>query len=530
MVRTSPTPPGNASTPAEPRLFGHPPGLFLLFAVEMWERFSYYGMRGLLVLYLIASTAGDAEGFNPGRGWSKPEASTLYGWYTGLAYLFPILGGIIADKLIGTHRSMLVGGLLISIGHVVLAVSGLGSMAHDHVGMTVFIAGLALIVLGTGHFKPSVSVMVGQLYPQGDPRRDAAFTIFYMGINLGAFLCAFICGTLGEEVGWHWGFGSAAVGMVAGLLLYLFLRPRYLANVGLPPEGRGGSAAAFVVASLLLAAAFGYAYHQGWLVMVQRALTPGLMGLLAVVVTGLVVWFVAIQRPEDRGPTASIFLFMVFNVFFWIAFEQAGSSINVFTEQNTDRRLFGTEVPATWFQSVNAGLIFLLAPLFAGLWTRLGRWHLDPSQPLKIALGLGFLGIGYVFMVWAGLQTGGGGKASMALILLTYLWHTVGELCVSPTGLSYVTKVAPKRFVSLLMGVWFISSFIANLAGGLIAAQVEAVERGEIRLPWRFGGQADFFFLFVVSSLAMGLVVAVFTPLLTRLIQGRDRADGPAAP
>jgi POT family proton-dependent oligopeptide transporter len=529
MARTPPSPPPSSAAATEPRLFGHPPGLFLLFAVEMWERFSYYGMRGLLVLYLIASTAGGAGGFNPGRGWPKSEASTLYGWYTGLAYLFPILGGIIADKLIGTHRSMLVGGLLISIGHVVLAVSGLGSLAHDHLGMSVFIAGLALIVLGTGHFKPSVSVMVGQLYPQGDPRRDAAFTIFYMGINLGAFLCAFICGTLGEKVGWHWGFGSAAVGMVAGLLLYLLLRPRYLATVGLPPDGKGRSAAGFVVVSLLLAAGFGYAYHQGWLVAVQRALTPGLMGLLSLVVIGLVVWFVAIQQPEDRGPTTSIFLFMVFNVFFWIAFEQAGSSINVFTEQNTDRRLLGMDVPATWFQSVNAGLIFLLAPLFAGLWTWLGRWRLDPSQPLKIALGLGFLGLGYLFMVWAGVQASGGAKASMMLILLTYLWHTVGELCVSPTGLSYVTKVAPKRFVSLLMGVWFISSFVANLAGGLIAAQVEAVERGEIRLPWAFGGQADFFFLFVVSSLAMGLLVAVFTPLLTRLIQGRDRSDESAA-
>ncbi len=518
--------------PPSPRtILGHPPGLFLLFAVEMWERFSYYGMRGLLVLYLIAATTGDAHGFNPGRGWSKADASTLYGWYTGLAYLFPILGGIVADKLIGTHRSMLVGGLLITIGHIVLAVSGLGQWAHDAVGLSVFIAGLALIVLGTGHFKPSVSVMVGQLYAPGDERRDAAFTIFYMGINLGAFLCAFVCGTLGEKVGWHWGFGSAAVGMVGGLLLYALLRPRYLAGVGLPPAGRaGGSAWLFLTASILLAGLFGWAHHAGWLAAVGRLLTPATMSVVAVVVVGLAAWFVAVQRPEDRGPVASIFLFMAFNVFFWVAFEQAGSSINVFTEQNTDRRLLGGEVPATWFQSVNAGLIFLLAPAFAGLWTRLGRRQLDPSQPLKIALGLLCLGLGYVFMVWAALVARDGAKASMLLILLTYLWHTVGELCVSPTGLSYVTKVAPARFVSLLMGVWFISSFIANLAGGLIAAKVEAVERGEILLPWRFGGQADFFFLFVVTSVGMGLLVAAFTPLLTTLIQGRDQAGGGSGP
>jgi POT family proton-dependent oligopeptide transporter len=544
MNHTPPT----ASSPAGARtILGHPPGLFLLFAVEMWERFSYYGMRGLLVLYLIAATTGDAAGFNPGRGWPKSDAATLYGWYTGLAYLFPILGGIIADKLIGTHRSMLVGGLLITIGHVVLAISGLGTLAENALGMSVFITGLALIVLGTGHFKPSVSVMVGQLYPQGDERRDAAFTIFYMGINLGAFLCAFICGTLGEKVGWHWGFGSAAVGMIGGLVLYAVLRPRYLAGVGLPPAaGTGRTAWAFLVGSVVLAAVFGAAYHAGWPTAAAAALAsvPGrvagaagippawalalVAGAPVLAVVALAAWFVAIQRPEDRGPTASIFLFMAFNVFFWVAFEQAGSSINVFTEQNTDRRLFGMEVPATWFQSVNAGLIFLLAPAFAGLWTRLGRRHLDPSQPLKIALGLLFLGLGYVFMVWAGLAARDGAKASMLLILLTYFWHTVGELCVSPTGLSYVTKVAPARFVSLLMGVWFISSFIANLAGGLIAARVEAIERGEIRLPWNFGGQADFFFLFVVSSLGMGLLVAALTPLLRRLIGGRDQA-GPAA-
>jgi len=344
-----------------------------------------------------------------------------------------------------------------------------------------------------------------------------------MGINLGAFLCAFVCGTLGEKVGWHWGFGSAAVGMVAGLLLYMMLRPKYLAQIGLPPEGRGGSAPLFILASVLLSAVFGWLYHIGAVARFNGLLSPAVVWMLAVLVIAAATWFVILQRPEDRGPTASIFLFMAFNVFFWLAFEQAGSSINVFTEQNTDRSLLGTEVPATWFQSVNAGLIFILAPLFAGLWTRLGKVGLDPSQPMKIALGLIFLGIGYLFMVWAGLSVRDGAKASMGLVFLTYLWHTVGELCLSPTGLSYVTKVAPKRFVTLLMGIWLVSSFVANLAGGLIASKVEAIERGEIALPWRFGGQADFFFLFVVTSLGVGLLVALATPWLKLLIQGRDQ-------
>ncbi|MBL8885297.1 MAG: peptide MFS transporter [Phycisphaerales bacterium] len=547
---------------SEKTFLGHPIGLFLLFLVEMWERFSYYGMRGLLVLYLVRSVTGDQNQFNPGRGWSKQEASTLYGFYTGMAYLLPIVGGIIADKMIGTHRSMVVGAIIIMLGHIVLAVSGFGEMAHNSVGMSVFIAGLALIVIGTGHFKPSVSVMVGQLYKKGDPRRDGAFTIFYMGINLGAFLCAFVCGTLGEKVGWHWGFGSAAVGMGIGLLIYLTFRPKYLAGIGdvgtdadarecrycqYPLEGLPGAAcpecgkenvpatpakqppsagavsrkAALIMAvGIVLATIFGFAYHAGIVGSFARLLNPTIVGALGLVLLGLAAWFVAIQRPGDRGPTASIFIFMFFNVFFWIAFEQAGSSVNLFTEERTNRFLFGWEVPATWFQSVNAGLIFILAPIFSAVWLALGKRNLNPSQPMKIALGLFFVGFGYIFMVWAGsIVNAPGAKASMALVLMMYFWHTVGELCLSPTGLSYVTKAAPVRFVSLLMGIWFVSSFIANLGGGLIAGQVERIEKGEVRLPWHLGGQADFFMLFVVASIVAAVVIGVCTPLFKKLMR-----------
>jgi POT family proton-dependent oligopeptide transporter len=526
-----------------PTILGHPIGLFLLFLVEMWERFSYYGMRGLLILYLIRATTGDENGFNPGRGWSKADASVLYGWYTGLAYLFPIFGGMIADKLIGTHRSMLVGGLLITIGHIILGVSGFGDLAHNEMGMAVFIMGLAVIVLGTGHFKPTVSVMVGQLYPPGDPRRDGAFTIFYMGINLGAFLCAFICGTLGEKVGWHWGFGSAAVGMILGLLLYVWGKPRFMREIGHPPEERRTAANTasifFLVFALVVSALFGAAYYAGLLSNLQNAVNdlaakPALgwtvVGVLIAGIVGWLAWFISINRPEDRGPVISIFVFMFFNAFFWLAFEQAGSSINVFTEQKTDRMVGSFEVPATWFQSVNAGLIFMLAPLFAATWTRLGKRNLNPTQPVKIALGLFFLGLGFLFMVWAGTIAKGDpaqqasadaqvAKAGMWLIFMTYFWHTVGELCLSPTGLSYVTKAAPVKFVSLLMGIWFVSSFVANLGGGLVAAQVEKIEKGELKLPWNLGGQADFFFLFVATSIGASVVIFVLSPLLRRLMR-----------
>jgi POT family proton-dependent oligopeptide transporter len=506
-------------------ILGHPAGLFLLFLVEMWERFSYYGMRGLLVLYLVQAThpTADATGFvNPGRGWSRADASLLYGWYTGLAYLLAIVGGFVADRLLGTHRSMVVGALVIALGHTVLAVSGIGSLAGSDAGMAVFVFGLALIAIGTGHFKPCVSVMVGQLYEHGDARRDGAFTIFYMGINLGAFLAAFVCGTLGERVGWHYGFGAAAVGMLAGLGLYVALRDRLLGTIGDAPAGRANLAVPTGLVGIAAAALVAIAYHHGLVGRLAGAVSgPAVPTLLALAALAWAIAFVARLAPDERGPTTTIFIFMLFNAVFWLAFEQAGSSLNLFTDARTDRVLGGFEVPTTWFQSINAGLIFVLAPLFAGLWSWLGRRGREPSQAVKVALGLLFLACGYVFMVVAGaIATDPAVKASLWLVVATYFWHTVGELCLSPTGLSYVTKAAPARHVSLLMGVSLVSTFIANLGGGFVAAQVEAIERGEVALPWRFGGQADFFMLFVVSAAGAGLLALALAPALRRLARG----------
>jgi POT family proton-dependent oligopeptide transporter len=496
---------------------GQPPGLFLLFVVEMWERFSYYGMRALLVLYLIQSMS-DRD--NPGRGWSEGRANYLYGWYVGLAYLVPILGGWLADKLLGTHRSVVVGAVLITLGHLVLGATGLEGLASSPEGLTAFIGGLALIVIGTGYFKPCVSVMVGQLYGKGDPRRDGAFTIFYMGINLGAFICPFVCGTLGEVVGWHWGFGAAAVGMIAGLATYLVGRPRYLANIGLPPKGASPLwPPVLFVLSLALAAGFAFCYHTFDLTQIDAVLGNRYVAIaLPVVVLALIAWLVAVQEPGHRGPVVSIFIFMMFNAFFWVAFEQGGSTLNVFAKYSTDRDVLGWEMPASWLQSVNAGQILLFAPFFAMLWTALGKRRLDPSQPVKIGLGLLFLGAGYVFIVIAGMLNAGGALVSMFWLIAMYTLHTIGELCLSPTGLSYVTKAAPARFMSLLMGIWFISSFLAGYLGGKIGSYVEAIERGEIEMPWHLGGRADYFMLFVVTSFAAGLLVLLLTPLLKKLM------------
>ncbi|MFT3787314.1 MAG: peptide MFS transporter [Tepidisphaeraceae bacterium] len=534
--------PSVIATPIEPtapvlperpqRLFlNHPTGLFVLFLVEMWERFSYYGMRALLVLYLIALPSGS----NPGRGMTKEAASDLYGVYTGMAYLLPILGGIIADKLIGAHRSMLVGGSLITLGHVMLAVSGLGTLGHTSLGLSIFVLGLALIVIGTGHFKPNVSVMVGGLYRAGDPRRDSAFTIFYMGINIGAFVCAFVCGTLGERVGWHWGFGSAAVGMLIGLAIYCFARPIYLHGIGdAPPTGKPGLAFAFAAGGILLALVVAAAWHAHAFSLIGRGLnTIGAYAVghfpltWAIPIAALIgcVWFVRIQAAADRGPTAVILLFILFNAIFWIAFEQAGTSLNLFGAEMTDRHIGSWEMPATWFQSVGALLVILLAPVFAALWSMLEKRKLNPSQSIKIALALFLLGGGYLFMVAGSIGTTPTARASMFWLLATYAMHTFGELCISPTGLSFVTRVAPVRYLSFLMGLSFLANSVANWAGGHLAGQIEKIDSGQIELFWyrwfKLGGQADFYFLFVVSSFSAGLLVLILTPLIRRLLGAR---------
>jgi POT family proton-dependent oligopeptide transporter len=521
--------PAANDAPHRGQLLGHPVGLFLLFMVEMWERFSFYGMRAILGLYLKCSMSGMANppegavaGFNPGAGWTKEEANNLQGWYGGMAYMLPILGGLIADKMIGTHRSMLVGGLLIALGHIALAISGMHGLDQTAMGMNVFIFGLAIITIGTGHFKPSVSVMVGQLYDQNDPRREGAFGIFYMGINVGAFLGTLVCGYLGERVGWHWGFGAAAVGMIAGLIAYSVLRERFLKGIGQPPEGRGSSAPLFLFNGLGLAALVGVGFHLGLLKQIDTFVTnPWVLGLISAGGLAWMLWFTFKHPPGDRGPVGSIFIFMAFNMFFWLAFEQAATSVNFFTDEKTDRNLGLFLVPTTWFQNVNSLCVVIGAPIFGAMWTYLATRKKNISQPVKIGLGLIWLGVGYVLMVVAGVQAKAGGLANLWLVVATYVLHTVGELFLSPTGLSYVTKAAPKKSVSLLMGLWFISSFLAYVVGGKIAGLTERIEKGELKLPWsgQFGGQGDFFFLFVLTSIGAGVLILLLTPLLKKMMR-----------
>jgi POT family proton-dependent oligopeptide transporter len=463
----------------------------------------------------------DINRVDSGRSWTKADANTLYGWYTSMAYLLPILGGLIADKLIGTHRSMVVGSLLITLGHLSLGLSGFGLLPMTPIGMSIFVFGLAIITIGTGHFKPSVSVMVGQLYSRTDPRRDGAFSIFYMGINLGAFLCNIACGWLAQAYGWHYGFAAAAVGMILGLGTYLIGKPFFLRGIGETTSQHANKAWAFMPVGIALALGIAYLFHLGVLrrfddfVSQQWVYISLLLGAIA-----YGIWFIAEQEREDRGPVATIFIYMLFNAVFWLSFEQAGSSLTTFTDELTDRRLgFVWEKIATpLFQSINPLLIILFAPIAGMMWTALAKRGKAFGQPFKIGTGLIFVGLGYVVMFMAAQRLNLGiPKVSMIYITGCYFLHTVGEIILSPTGLSYVAKTAPKQHMSSLMGIWFISSFIAGLAAGKVAALVDPIIEGKKHLPWHFGGQADFFLLFVVTACAAGVLILIAAPLLIRL-------------
>lgn len=435
-----------------------PPGLYLLFGVEMWERFSYYGMRAFLVLFLVSNAGG--------LGWSKQAATDLYGWYTSLVYLTPLLGGYLADRFLGTHRAVIIGSIVIAAGHFALALHSLPT----------FYLGLALIVLGTGFFKSNISTMVGQLYQPGDRRRDAGFTIFYMGINTGAALGPLICGYLAQSprFGWHWGFGAAGVGMVLGLVTYLLLKPRYLTGIGERPAARSRSQEAKP--------------HQ------------------------------PLTREDWRG-IAAVVILAFFNIFFWVAFEQAGSSLTFFAEERTRREFLGLTFLAPYFQSINPVAILVLAPVFAWLWGRLAARGREPSTPAKFAFGLLLVSLGFAVMVMAARLSAAGVPVSPLWLVATYVLQTCGELCLSPVGLSMVTKLAPVRFASLMMGVWFLSSVASNRLAGVLAGQVEKIERGEVF--HLLGGQADFYLMFVVATLVAGVALLALARPIKRLMGGR---------
>ncbi len=495
---------------AQEQWFGHPRGLSTLFFTEMWERFSYYGMRGLLILFLVASVR------TGGFGMTDSTAAAIYGLYTASVYLFALPGGWIADRLLGQRRAVFVGGCVIAAGHFSMALPTVPS----------FYLGLCLIVIGTGLLKPNVSVMVGDLYPEGGARRDAGFSVFYSGINLGAFLGPLVCGYLGEGINWHLGFGAAGVGMVLGLIQYT-RGGKHLGTAGFRKTegersgavGRARRGLAVGLAVLAGVALTVFALDRTGIVSlslqgIARA-TGVIIVALALLYFASVILFGGLSVAEKKRVVV-IFVFFVSAAIFWSGFEQAGSSMNLFASRLTERVYFGWEMPASWLQSVNSIFIILLAPVFGWIWLKLASR--SPSTPAKFGYGLVFLAIGFLVMVWAALRTGGGAmKVGAHWLVTTYFLHTVGELCLSPVGLSSVTKLSPPRLVGQMMGTWFMGSALGNLIAGLVAGGSESMP-----LPELFG--------FVAKATGVaGIVLLVFARPIRRLMGATETEAAPAA-
>lgn len=457
---TTPTP--------QKELFGHPVGLYILFFTEMWERFSYYGMRAILVLYLVSATTGG----NAGLGWTGGEAIALYGWYTMLVYVASIPGGIIADKLLGQKKTVLWGGIILVAGHGILAVEQ----------MWAFYSGLGLIIVGVGMLKPNISTMVGGLYKEGDIRRDKGFTIFYIGINLGAFLSSLIVGYIGENIGWHYGFGLAGIAMALGLIVYWWGQ-KYLLNVGnlLSKVERSEGASLSNMFSELLKSPLQLVITAGLMIfslywLIIESIPFGLLFIFLTLVIALLLMVykdLTTQVMKDRYVVMILSFLLV--VVFWGAFEQAGGLMNIYAADKTDRTLtvtlplIGNEVPATWFQSLNALFIIIFGVIVANFWAKRKLKNKEASSIFKMATGVIIMGLGFLFMAIASQEyTPFESKSAMYWLVLAYLLHTIGELCSSPVALSFITKLAPVKYASLMMGVYFAATGLGNKMAGLI--------------------------------------------------------------
>ena len=510
-----------AAAPAKPvetisldtHFFGHPWGLSTLFFTEMWERFSYYGMRALLILFMTAPIAAGGLGFDTAK------AGPIYALYVSSVYLLSLPGGWVADRVLGLRRAVFVGGVVIMSGHICLAIPSLAT----------FYAGLVLIALGTGLLKGNAAALVGQLYTPEDVRRDAGFSIYYIGINTGAFVAPFVTGWLAQsdtfrglltsmgfnpESAWHWGFGAAAVGMFLGLVQYV-LGGRHLSPEGLRPVRPSDPAVAarvdrqvrlvgLAVLGVLLAGTALVA--SGVVTLDPEAISRNFKWALLGVTVAFFGWvfLVAEWSREERKRLVLIAILFVASTVFWMAYEQAGSTLNLFADRSTDNTIFGHAFPSSWYQALTPFFIITLAPVFAVLWVRLGRR--DPSSPVKFTIALAMLGLGFAVMVGAASAAVGGARVSPLWLVLSYLLQTTGELCLSPVGLSAMSKLAPVRIAGLIMGVWYLSISVGNYLAGMASSVYETVP-----LPTLFG-------LVTATALAASVVLALLVRPIRRML------------
>ncbi len=487
-----------AAAASSREFLGHPRGLATLFFTEMWERFSYYGMRALLVLFMVDQIE------RGGLGFTDQTATAIYGLYTAAVYVVAVPGGWIADRLWGAQRAVWFGGIVIMTGHFVLAIPGITS----------FFLGLMLVVLGTGLLKPNISAIVGELYPAGDPRRDAGFTIFYMGINLGAAIGPLVCGWL-AQANWHYGFAAAGVGMLAGLVQFALTRGA-LGDAGREPGAMAtprvkriawGAVAATVALALVLLWAgvtglvgFDAALLARWAALATAVATVGYFALV----------FVAGGLDRAERNRMIVILVLLFGcAMFWAGFEQAGSSLNLFALRHTERTFGGFTIPAEWFQSLNPIFIITLAPIYSMIWVALARRHLEPSAPAKFAFGLILLGVGFAIMIGAASLVAAGNTVLPTWLFFTYLLHTMGELALSPVGLSSVTKLAPRRYVGQMMGLWFMASGLGNIIAGVIAGRFD---------PEQLEQMPALYTQIVLTTVGCGILIAVLVKPLKRLM------------
>ncbi|WP_075591184.1 peptide MFS transporter [Labilibacter marinus] len=496
--------------------FGHPMGLSTLFATEMWERFSYYGMRALLVLFLTAEFA------KGGFGLDREAAFTIYGIFTGLVYVTPMLGGVLADKVLGQRMTIYIGGLTMAIGQFMLSAAAIGGDDLESRQFW-FYAGLGVLIFGNGFFKPNISTMVGDLYDNNDPRKDGGFTIFYMGINLGAFISPLVAGWLGESVSWEYGYLSAGVGMLVGVLWFLMRSEKTLGRIGMPPKSEEtrtrlnglewGKIAGFV--AILVFGVIGF--MQGWAALSEstQSIIPKVVGVIG---GGYLIVSIirGTEGKEQWARVAVILVLAFFNIFFWVGFEQAGTTFNLFAEENTNRMLGSFEIPASWFQAINAIFIVLLAPVFSILWLRLDKFKMNPKTPFKFAWGMMLLAIGAAVMAVAdGISNGGESIVLVSSLWLTlvYLIFTMGELCISPIGLSMVTKLAPPKLISTMMGVWMFSF----AAGNFGASQMEKLSKS---MEVAMGQPVNvFWFVSAITGVAT-LLLFILGPWLSKMMKG----------
>ncbi len=470
--------------------FGHPRGLATLFFTEMWERFGFYGVRAILIYYMTAKVT------QGGLGFSTAQSGIIYGLFLAMVYLLSLPGGWLADNILGQRKAVLYGGIIIAIGYYSMALPGIAS----------FYGALVLVTIGTGLLKPNASTIVGGLYSENDPRRDAGFSIFYMGINTGALIAPLVIGTVGEKFNYRYGLALAGVGMTIGLIQYSF-GAKYLEGAGMPPppNPKARRQAVIGAAIILAAVAIVAGLSASHLLQVSPEGLSDVLGVMLIVITVGVFGGLLLSSgwtPVERKRLAAIFVLFLASAMFWSAFEQAGSTLSLFAQRNTRDVLMGYHFPASWFQVLNSLFLVIFAPIFAALWIKLGRR--EPSMTVKFSLGLLFVGLGYAVLI----PVAGGKAVSPMWLTLTYLFHTIGELCLSPVGLSAMTKLAPQRIAALIMGVWFLSISVGEFIGGRVASLYE-----QFPLPLIFGVVAAF-------SIACALILVLFNAPMKKLTAG----------